>query len=117
MARIRLIEVVASLKSHYGTQDAPKPDGAWEMILWENVAYLADDERRLKAFKVLKKRTSFRPERILAASDQALLEVTQHGILAEQFAEKLRKCAKLALEEFDGDVKKIPELPIAKARK
>lgn len=117
MAQIRFSEVLGRLKSHYGVLKAPKLAGAWEMILWENVAYLADDKRRLRAFQTLKKRTGFRPERILAASGDALLEVTQHGILAEQFAEKLRKCAKIALEEFDGDVNAVLKWPVAKAMK
>jgi endonuclease-3 len=87
------------------------------MILWENVAYLADDERRQEAFQTLKKRVGTEPARILSASNEALLEVTGHGILADQFAEKLRKCARIALEEFDGDLRPVLKLPSPKAKK
>jgi endonuclease-3 len=87
------------------------------MILWENVAYLADDDRRREAFQTLKKRVGTEPGQLLSASDEALLEVTRHGTLADQFAKKLRQCAKIALEEFDGDLRPVLKLPIAKARK
>ena len=50
------------------------------MILWENVAYLADDERRQEAFQMLKKRIGTEPAQVLSASEEALLEVTGHGI-------------------------------------
>jgi endonuclease III len=117
MARITLPEVVELLEAHYGKQKPSKLDGPWEMILWENIAYLADDDRRLKAFQTLKKRIGTEPTQILSASDEALLEVSRHGIMGEQFAGKLRKCAKLVLEEFDGDLRPVLKLPVPKARK
>jgi endonuclease-3 len=87
------------------------------MVLWENVAYLADDDRRLQAFQTLKKRIGTDPAQVLSAPDEALLEVTRHGIMAEQSAEKLRKCAKTVLENFDGDLWPVLKLPLPKARK
>jgi endonuclease-3 len=117
MTRIPLPQVVDSLQAHYGKPKPPKLNGPWEMILWENVAYLADDDRRQQAFQALKKRIGTEPTQILSASDETLLEVTRHGIMPEQFAEKLRKCAKLALEEFDGDLRPVLKLPFPKAKK
>src|SRR5262249_3459413 len=105
------------LQAYYGQSKPPKLAGPWEMILWENVAYLADDDRRRQAFQTLKKRVGVRPEQILSASDEALLEVTRHGIMAEQFADKLRKCARIALEDFDGDLDAVLKWPLPKARK
>jgi endonuclease-3 len=112
-----LAQVVEKLKAHYGQPKAPKLNGPWEMVLWENAAYLADDDRRREALKTLKKRIGTEPGQILAASDESLLEVTRHGILADQFAKKLRKCAQIALEEFDGDLRPVLKLPFAKAKK
>jgi endonuclease III len=117
MARIALPQVIERLRAHYGPQKVPRLVGPWEMILWENVAYLADDERRQQAFQALKKQVGTAPAQILAASDEALLAVTRHGILAEQFAGKLRQCAKIALEEFDGDLRPVLGLPLARAKK
>ena len=117
MPRIALAQIVEQLQAHYGHLKAPKLAGPWELILWENVAYLAEDDQRRQAFQTLEKRIGTEPERILSASDEALLEVTRHGILADQFAKKLRKSAQIALEEFDGDLRPVLKLPFAKARK
>jgi endonuclease III len=87
------------------------------MVLWENVAYLADDDRRQQAFQTLRKRIGTDPARIISASNEALLEVTGHGILADQSAQKLRKCAQIVLEEFDGDLHPVLKLPVPKAKK
>jgi endonuclease III len=117
MTRITLPQVIDRLQSHYGEQKTQEPAGPWQMILWENVAYLADDNRRQQAFQTLKKRIGTKPAQILSASDEALLEVTRHGIMPERFAEKLRKCAKLVLEEFDGDLGYVLRLPVSEAKK
>src|SRR5262249_7325187 len=117
MARIPLPEAIEKLQAHYGEPVAPKLSGPWEIILWENVAYLATDERRRQAFQALKKGVGIKPEQILSAAAEALLEVTRHGIMPEQFAEKLRKCARIALEEFDGDLRPVLKLTLSQAKK
>src|SRR5262245_11236738 len=117
MARIPLPEVIDRLGAHYGKPRPPKLNGPWEMILWENVAYLAGDPSRQRAFQALKKQVGTKPEQILSASEEALLEVTRHGILPDQFAAKLRACAKIILEEFDGDLHPVLKLPLAQAKK
>jgi endonuclease III len=43
--------------------------------------------------------------------------VTQYGIMADRFAEKLCKCAKVVLEDFDGDLRPVLRWPAAKAKK
>jgi endonuclease III len=117
MTGISLPLVVERLEARFGKQKPPKLNGPWEMILWENVAYLADDDRRQEAFQTLKRRIGTEPALILSAPDEALLEVTRHGILAEHFATKLRKCAQIALEEFDGNLRPVLKLPFPRAKK
>ena len=51
MERMPLNQVATQLRAHYGKQKPPRLPGPWEMILWENVAYLAPDERRQKALR------------------------------------------------------------------
>ena len=116
MDRLPLVQVVDRLRGHYGTVKVPRLNGPWEMILWENVAYLADDERRREAFQTLKKLIGTKPEQILSASDEQLLEVTRYGIMAVQFAEKLRRCARIMLEEFDGDLQPVLQRPLPEAK-
>jgi endonuclease-3 len=117
MERVTLSQVVERLHSHYGKHKPSPPAGPWEMVLWENVAYLADDARRQRAFHTLKERIGTEPVQVLAASDEALLEVTRHGIMPEKFADKLRECAKILLETFDGDLRPVLKLPLSKAKK
>jgi endonuclease III len=114
---IPLSRVVDRLQGHYGKLMSYKLTGPWEMILWENVVYLADDDRREQAFKLLKKKIGTKPEQVFSASDHALLEVTRHGIMPEQFAEKLRKCAKIVLEDFDGDLRPVLKWSLPNAKK
>jgi endonuclease-3 len=116
MALLPIRQVIERLQTHYGNPILPRLAGPWEMILWENVAYLANDERRRQAFQALKQ-IGTNPEQILAASDEALLKVTRHGIMPEQFAEKLRKSATIVLEEFDGDLRPVLKLPKSQAKK
>jgi endonuclease III len=117
MPRISLAEVLDHLEALYGPPRPPKATDPWHLILWENVAYLADDEQREKAFLVLRKRVGTRPEQILSAPAAVLREVGAHGIVPEQSVEKLRRCATIALEEFDGDLGPVLRLPVAKAKK
>jgi endonuclease III len=76
----------------------------FELILYENVAYLAGDERRDEAFGMLRERVGLSPEKILEAAASTLNEVGRKGIVAEQTVEKLRTIASIALEEFGGDL-------------
>jgi endonuclease III len=114
MARIALRQVFAKLETMYGSPKAPPAD-PWTNILAENVVYLGDDDRRSQALAILKKKVGLNPEAIAAASNDALMEATRFGIMPESRVEKLRKCAQIALEELDGDVKQVVDRPEAKA--
>jgi endonuclease III len=88
-----------------------------EMILWENVAYLADDDRRAKAFGLLREKTGLEPERILVASDDDLLEVARYGIVPDQTVAKLRRIAQVALTSFPDGIESALQLPVKQAVK
>jgi endonuclease-3 len=112
-----LRSVVGKLAKHYGPPEAPPPKGPFELILWENVAYLADDDERGKAFAVLKSKVGTTPKAVLKASTAALRAVAAHGILPERFAGKLREVARIAVDEFDGDLDSVVDGPVLKAKK
>ncbi len=46
MSSIRLPRVIERLEAYFGEPAPPEVTDPWEMIIWENVAYLADDGRR-----------------------------------------------------------------------
>jgi endonuclease III len=88
-----------------------------ELILYENVAYLADDARREKALHALRTRVGLSPAKILAAPQATLLQIASHGIVPEQTVEKLRTIAAIALEEFGGTLSEVTRRPLQDAKK
>jgi endonuclease III len=112
-----LAQILDRLATVYGEPSLPPRRTLFELVLLENIAYLADDERRERAFRHLQTGIGLRPAQILAASEEALLAVTGHGILPEHQTEKLRQIARLALEHFDGDLDSIRSMPLPQARR
>ncbi len=109
--------VADALRAHYGTLPPVPTTDPFELILWENVAYLAPPARRAAAFELLKREVGTRPADILAASDAALERVTAHGILKAKFAAKLRRCATIAIESFEGNLRPVVFGPLRAAKK
>jgi endonuclease III len=116
MNRIPLNEAIVRLQKLYGRPKQPLAD-PWLLVLWENVAYLVDDERREQAFMMLKEVVGTEPDEILSASDEALHRIGKHGIVPKQSMEKLRRCARIARDEFDGDLQPVLRMPIREAKK
>jgi endonuclease III len=101
--RWRLEDATVRLREQQGELPAGPPADPWSQILWENVAYLASDERRAAAFHELETKVGTAPKSILAARSARLRSIGSHGILPEASLKKLRDCATLAMDEFDGD--------------
>jgi endonuclease III len=120
MPRIRVAEIIETLSRTYGEPKGPPSLDPFHLILWEQVAYLADDARRLEAYRLLEKATGLRPEAIAAAPRSTLLRVARHGgaIAAEDRASRLKESAVLVLSRFGGDLRAaLRRLPVAGARK
>ena len=115
----RLGLALSKVEEHYGRPKPPQFAGPLEMILWEVVAYLADDTRRRIAFEALRERVGLTPEKILAAPKKLLSDITRMGgsIAAEERAERLQATAKLTLDEFGGDLASVLKLPPQKAKR
>ena len=115
----KLAEIIKRLQKHYGTPEPPPTADPFELILWEQVAYLANDTQRVEAFEQLALRVGLTPEKILAADDETLLAVTRHGgaIAAAERAQRLRDSALLVKEQWGGDLRRVLCEPFAKARK
>src|SRR5215831_8924888 len=114
---IAFLELVARLYHHYGSPPPPPSTDPLELIIWENIAYLASDERRAEAFATLKQAIGLRPEQILAAEHSALAAICKAGILPDVSAEKLLLIAKIAYEEFGSDLRPVLKKPMLKAKK
>ncbi len=113
-----LKEIIRRLSLHYGRPAAPKVTDPFQMILWENVAYLLDDTRRAQAFDMLRKTVGLTPERIAEAPRQALIAAARlGGMLPEMRADRLRLIAELTISEFQGDLRRALALPLPRAKK
>jgi len=110
--------VVKALQQFYGPPKPPKVTDPFQMILWENVAYLVDDERRAAAFAALKKNIGTKPQQILKATEQELVAVTKIGGMAPDVrAQRLRQIAELAHWIFKDDLKSVLRKPLPEAKK
>src|ERR1700682_976557 len=115
--RPNLPKIISQLATHYGDPKPPITNDPFELILLENVAYLVSDEQRKKAFATLRKHVGTKPHEILAAAHESILQATKlGGMRPDQRVNRLREIALIAMNEFDGDVKRALKLPLAKAR-
>ena len=63
---------------HIGASPPPAR-GAFELVVWEKVAYLATDERRASAFELLRRTIGLSPAGILAAKRSVVVDVLATG--------------------------------------
>ncbi|MGA7379883.1 MAG: hypothetical protein WBX03_03445 [Terriglobales bacterium] len=116
--RASLTAIIRSLQKFYGRPKPSKIKDPLELILWENVAYLVDDEKRGAAFALLKKKVGTRAPQILKASDAQLVEATRlGGMLPEMRAQRLRQIAEINHWIFKDDLRSVVKKPIAEARR
>jgi endonuclease III len=114
---LKLQEVVKTLSRRHGTPPPPPSSDPFELVLWENVAYLASPARRREAFELLRLTVGTTPEAILSARPAALERVTARGILKATFAAKLRQCAAIVRDDFGGDLRPVLDLPLGPAKR
>ena len=114
---ITFSKLVDKLQQHYGAPAPPPSTDPLELIIWENIAYLANDKGRAEAFAILKRTIGTRPDQILAAQHAVLAAIGKAGILPDVSAEKLLTIAKIAYEEFDSDLRAALKKPLSQAKK
>src|SRR5262245_23729900 len=116
--RSALADALDALEELHGRLRAPIPKAPLDWILWENVAYLVDDERRELAYRTLERKVGLTAEKIAKAPASALRQAADlGGMHPERRVDKLREIAELALEHGGGDLSSVLELPIPAARK
>ena len=105
-AKPKLQRIVSELANFHGPQEAPAAKGAFELILWEKVAYLADDETRSSAFAALKRQVGTSPAALAVAKLSTLREIAAIGgaVGVGERARRMQDAAQLVIGEFDGDL-------------
>jgi endonuclease III len=113
-----LSDLIDLLEERYGKPGKSAVGGPLEMILWENVAYLVNDERRKQTYEKLKTKIGISPQKVLAASLDQLRKVLEGGgIIRDERVKKLSTIMQIAMREFSGDLNQILDFPIEKAKK
>jgi endonuclease-3 len=111
-----LVDAIKTLAKIY---KAPEPPGdPLALIVWDNIGYLIDDERRTALFDEFGKRIGFEAARIANAPMTVLTDIARRGGIHPQTrAERLKQIGALVIEECDGDlVGTLRTLPISRAR-
>jgi len=116
---LTLRSVVTTLRRHYGKPLPPVSRDPFHLILWEQVAYLATDVQRRRAFSALRAEIGFAPLAILAATSSKLERIARLGgpIAVRVRASRLRESAERVLDRWDGDLRAALRLPLAQARR
>jgi endonuclease III len=113
----QLRRIVSELASHYGTPE-PRLTDPLHLILWENIGYLVDDDKRRAGFERLRREVGLKPTDILAAPTEKLVEILKvGGIHPELRAQRLKEIAHIVLNDFEGNVRTVLKLPYSKAIK
>lgn len=113
---LRLPRILERLRTCHGAPPAPFPTEPFEQILWENVAYQANDRRRLEAFEGLRQHVGTHPGAILAAGE-VQLDHSAPALQAQQLALKLHQLARIALDQFGGDLEAVVRQPPDQAKR
>jgi len=118
LTSLTLTQVIARLKKLYGAPAPPRVTDPFEQVLWENVAYLANDEKRAAAFSALRKTVGLTPEDILKAKPEKLLAVTRMGgMVPELRAQRLRQSAEIVQILLKGKLNAMLDESLPKAKK
>jgi endonuclease-3 len=108
--------VIDALIAEHGRPELPYVTDPFEMILFENVAYLVSDESRILAFENLRLVIGLRPEDILTATpEQFAIVARMAGSNKQGQIAKLIRSAEIVQNEFDGDLSQILDMPYKKA--
>lgn len=116
----RLQTVVRALQKQHGRRIAAPPvRDPYLLLLWEQVAYLADDATRLAAFRLLETDVGTAPNAIIEAPLSTLKRITRAGgsIAFDMRAKRLRFIAERVANVWEGNLTPVLSLPFDKARR
>ncbi len=91
--------IVERLEASHGTPEPPVAREPFAAVIWENVGYLVDDERRGRVFERLRAAVGITPEALLAIPPGELAGlIADGGMLPDHRAEKVQRAAAIAAE-------------------
>jgi endonuclease-3 len=115
---MRIARILDRLEKHYGKLKPVAPTDAYQMVIYTNCGYPANDTTCAKGYEALKKKVGIEPDQILAASDKQLTEVLRlGGIVPEVRAQRLKEIAARVKGKYSGDLAAATKEPVPDARK
>jgi endonuclease III len=119
VAEIRLTGLIATLEHFHGKPRSRAPKDPFELLMWEYVGYLADDDTRAGAYAELNDRVGLKPAEIAAAPLPVLSGIARLGgaIAVSQRASRMRDAATTVCSKWNGRLRDVLRLPYAEARK
>ena len=106
------------LEKHYGKLRPPGPSDPYEMILYANCGYPANDVTCSKGFDALRNQIGLGTEQVLAASEVKLAAIMRlGGIVPELRVTRLKQIAGLVEEAYGGNLASALQKPLAEAKK
>jgi endonuclease-3 len=91
--------VVVLLEAAHGAPEPPLASEPFAAVVWENAAYLVDDERRRRVYERLRDTVGITPEALLSLSAEELARLIEDGgMLPAHRAAKLQEAAAIAGE-------------------
>ena len=116
MRRPTLGKAVDALATTFGEPAPPPVTDPFEQTVFEACAYLVDDERRLRAFKELKRKVGVTPAKLFAAGAARIQDaIADGGMKPAMRAAKVLRCAEIADEV--GDLRAAAKRPLDEARR
>jgi endonuclease III len=114
-----LPSLVNTLRRYYGKPTPPISTDPFQLILWEQVAYLVPDPRRRSAYLALRARVGVTPAAIMAAPMAKLRAIARlgGGIAVAVRAARLRRSSEIVLERWRGNLRTALRRPLAEARR
>src|SRR3974390_3069968 len=117
LCRLPFATLIDHLAQLYGEPAPPAVTEPFAMILWENVAYLANETKRAEAGAEWRTRVGLTPAAIRKAKDNVLLAIASKGIVAAGTVEKLRGAADIARASFSAAPAPSLDKPLVAAKK
>lgn len=106
MTAQQLAVLLEKLEQHHGAVAFAEPTDPYELIVYTNCGYPPSQDNCGRGFEAVRSRVGLAPDALLGASERVLAGALKAGgIVPELRASRLKLIARLATEEFGGDLR------------
>jgi endonuclease III len=107
-AKPKVEELLRRLEEYYGPQRHAGPIEPYQMIVYANCGYPANDANCSKGYEALKREVGTQPEKLLAAPKGKLTTLLRPSAIVPKIgAARLKDIARMAKKEFGGNLRAV----------